>query len=143
MSDLSVSPFDDSVHLLGAFPYGTHKLLLLDVSNFRFYAWIIWNHLCIQFSGYVSVLLRQRFVTFDTVASKLSVYQPSKPASSLTQAFITDKLLSESSYSFLNAGSRLASRTVSSPVLSAAHVLTVVFGMGTGVAHERIAAGNI
>lgn len=41
MSDLSVSPFDDSVHLLGAFPYGTHKLLLLDVSNFRFYAWII------------------------------------------------------------------------------------------------------
>ena len=43
---------------------------------------------------------------------------------------------------FYNAGSRLSSRTVSSPVLSAAYVLTVVFGMGTGVAHKRITAGN-
>lgn len=68
--------------------------------TFAFTLGLFWNHLCIQFSGYVSVLLRQRFVTFDTAASKLSVYQPSKPASSLTQAFITDKLLSESSYFF-------------------------------------------
>ena len=143
MSDLSVSPFDDSVHLFGAFPYGTHKLLLLDVSNFRFYAWIILESFVYSVFRVRICSIRQRSVTFGTAASKLSVYQPSKPASSLTQAFITDKLLSESSYSFLNAGSRLASRTVSSPVLSAAHVLTVVFGMGTGVAHERIAAGNI
>jgi hypothetical protein len=41
-----------------------------------------------------------------------------------------------------NAGSRLASRTVSSPVLSAAYVLTVVFGMGTGVPRKRITAGK-
>ena len=37
-----------------------------------------------------------------------------------------------------NAGTRLPSRTVSSTVLSAAQVLTIVFGMGTGVTPARI-----
>ena len=37
------------------------------------------------------------------------------------------------------AGSRLLSHAVSSIVSSAAYVLTVVFGMGTGVSHKRIA----
>ena len=37
------------------------------------------------------------------------------------------------------AGSHLLSHTVSSAVPSAAYVLTVVFGMGTGVSPERIA----
>ena len=36
------------------------------------------------------------------------------------------------------AGSHLLSHTVSSAVPSAAYVLTVVFGMGTGVSHKRI-----
>ena len=40
------------------------------------------------------------------------------------------------------AGSHLLSHTVSSAVPSAAYVLTVVFGMGTGVSHRRIATGN-
>ena len=35
-------------------------------------------------------------------------------------------------------GSHLLSHTVSSAVPSAAYVLTVVFGMGTGVSHKRI-----
>ena len=43
---------------------------------------------------------------------------------------------------FFGSGSHLSSHTVASIVLSAAHVLTVVFGMGTGVTHERIATGN-
>ena len=43
--------------------------------------------------------------------------------------------------SFLCSGSHLLSRTVSSTVSSAARVLTFVFGMGTGVAPGRIAAG--
>ena len=39
------------------------------------------------------------------------------------------------------SGSHLSSHAVSSIVLSAARVLTVVFGMGTGVSLERIATG--
>ena len=51
-----------------------------------------------------------------------------------------DCSLHSSTVFFINPGSRLLSRTVSSQVPSAAHVLTVVFGMGTGVAPGRIAA---
>ena len=39
-----------------------------------------------------------------------------------------------------NPGGHLLSRTVSSAVPSAGRVLTVVFGMGTGVSPGRIAA---
>ena len=42
------------------------------------------------------------------------------------------------SYKPICSGSHLPSRTVSSAVLSAGQVLTVVFGMGTGVAPWRI-----
>ena len=42
-----------------------------------------------------------------------------------------------------NSGSHLLSHTVSSAVPSAACVLTVVFGMGTGVPHKRIATRKI
>ena len=38
-----------------------------------------------------------------------------------------------------SSGSHLLSHTVSSAVPSAAYALTVVFGMGTGVSHKRIA----
>ena len=40
---------------------------------------------------------------------------------------------------FYNSGSHLLSRTVSSKVPSAAYVLTIEFGMRTGVSHKRIA----
>ena len=43
-------------------------------------------------------------------------------------------------YQLLNSGGRLLSRTVTSAVPSAVRVLTVVFGMGTGVSPARIAA---
>ena len=43
--------------------------------------------------------------------------------------------------SFIRSGSHLSSRAVSSQVLSAASVLTIVFGMGTGVTPTRIATG--
>ena len=42
-----------------------------------------------------------------------------------------------------NAGGHLLSHTVSSVVPSAAQVLTVVFGMGTGVTPARIATSKI
>ena len=44
---------------------------------------------------------------------------------------------------FFNSGSHLLSRAVSSKVPSAAWVLTIVFGMGTGVTPRRIATGKI
>ena len=42
-----------------------------------------------------------------------------------------------------HSGSHLLSHTVASTVPSAAQVLTIVFGMGTGVSPERIATGNM
>ena len=52
--------------------------------------------------------------------------------------YIFDKLLFIKSW----AGSHLLSHTVSSIVSSAAYVLTIVFGMGTGVSHKRITTGK-
>ena len=44
-------------------------------------------------------------------------------------------------YSFYKSGTHLLSHIVSNIVPSAAYVLTVVFGMGTGVPHKRIGTG--
>ena len=49
--------------------------------------------------------------------------------------------LSQLSYTPINSGIHLLSRAVSSKVPSAAYVLTIVFGMGTGVSRMRIATG--
>ena len=40
------------------------------------------------------------------------------------------------------SGTHLLSHIVSNIVPSAAYVLTIVFGMGTGVSHKRIGTGN-
>ena len=45
--------------------------------------------------------------------------------------------------SFYKGGIHLPSRAVSSKVPSAAYGLTIVFGMGTGVSHRRIATRKI
>ena len=42
----------------------------------------------------------------------------------------------------IESGDHLFSRAVSRQVSSAAYVLTIVFGMGTGVSHKRIATRN-
>ena len=41
----------------------------------------------------------------------------------------------------MESGTHLLSHAVSSIVPSAAQVLTIVFGMGTGVSHKRIGTG--
>ena len=51
------------------------------------------------------------------------------------------QVLSQLSYAPLLIGGHLLSHAVSSIVPSAAYVLTVVFGMGTGVSHKRIGTG--
>ena len=47
------------------------------------------------------------------------------------------------SYKPIYVGAHLLSHTVSSIVSSAAQVLTIVFGMGTGVTPERISTNNL
>ena len=46
-------------------------------------------------------------------------------------------------HSLKKSGSHLLSHTVSNTVPSAAYVLTIVFGMRTGVSHKRIATRNL
>ena len=53
------------------------------------------------------------------------------------------QVLSQLSYIPILSGIHLLSHTVSSAVPSAACVLTVVFGMGTGVSHKRIDTRNV
>ena len=52
-------------------------------------------------------------------------------------------VLFENSFEYfqIESGTHLLSHAVSSIVPSAAYVLTVVFGMGTGVSHKRIGTG--
>ena len=52
------------------------------------------------------------------------------------------QVLSQLSYTPIDCGIHLLSRAVSSKVPSAAYVLTIVFGMGTGVSHKRIDTTN-
>ena len=64
----------------------------------------------------------------------------------LILACIYDKvvlLAADLPFFFFKSGGHLLSHTVSSAVPSAACVLTVVFGMGTGVSHKRIATRKI
>ena len=53
------------------------------------------------------------------------------------------QVLSQLSYTPINPGSHLLFHTVSSAVPSAAYVLTIVFGMWTGVSRKRITTGKI
>ena len=53
------------------------------------------------------------------------------------------QVLSQLSYIPKGSGSHLLSHIVSNAVSSAALVLTVVFGMGTGVSPKRIATRNL
>ena len=53
------------------------------------------------------------------------------------------QVLSQLSYTPIESRNHLLSHAVSSVVPSAGQALTIVFGMGTGVAPERIATGNV
>ena len=48
-----------------------------------------------------------------------------------------------SDHLYKKSGILLCSHIVTNVVFSADHVLTVVFGMGTGVTHDRIDTGQI
>ena len=67
-------------------------------------------------------------------AVKRLFYQP-------VETKITFDLKSLVNFFFKKSGTHLLSHIVSNIVSSAAYVLTVVFGMGTGVSHRRIGTG--
>ena len=62
-----------------------------------------------------------------------------EPPTSRLSGVRSNRLSYKPSYFFKEFGSHLLSHTVTSAVPSAAWVLTIVFGMGTGVAPKRIA----
>ena len=70
------------------------------------------------------------------VLSQLS-YTPIRPNKAWASSFYIRKII------FLKTGSHLFCHTVTSIVFSAVRVLTVVFGMGTGVTLKRIATGKV
>ena len=83
-----------------------------------------------KFSRYIAVITSfssHRLLTVLSVIRNLN----------LLKSLITGKT------SFYKSGSHLPSHTVTSIVLSAASVLTIVFGMWTGVSQKRIATGKI
>ena len=80
----------------------------------------------------------------DYLRKKLGSFKPMglsglEPPTSRLSGVRSNQLSYKPSY---NSGSHLLSHTVSSAVPSAAWVLTIVFGMGTGVSPKRIATGN-
>ena len=81
----------------------------------------------------------------DYLRKKLGSFKPMglsglEPPTSRLSGVRSNQLSYKPSY---NSGSHLLSHTVSSAVPSAAWVLTIVFGMGTGVSPKRIATRNI
>ena len=62
-----------------------------------------------------------------------------EPPTSRLSGVRSNRLSYKPSFVFYKFGSHLLSHTVTSAVPSAAWVLTIVFGMGTGVSPKRIA----
>ena len=78
------------------------------------------------------------------VQSWLTFHQSfKKKISFLLKSLVKPALSHQVSLFFSWSGGHLLSHIVSNAVPSAAQVLTVVFGMGTGVSPERIATGRI
>ena len=71
-------------------------------------------------------------------AKMLEHYFPGQVCRRLTNTFAYKITLN-----LIESGTHLLSRAVTHQVSSAVQVLTVVFGMGTGVSPERIATENI
>ena len=100
---------------------------MLDILKNRIF---IHQIICMKFSRYNAVITSfssHRLLTVLSVIRNLNILK----------SLITGKT------SFYKSGSHLPSHTVTSIVLSAASVLTIVFGMWTGVSQKRIATGKI
>ena len=65
-----------------------------------------------------------------------------EPPTSRLSGVRSNRLSYKPMFFFFKARSHLLSHIVSNAVPSAAYVLTIVFGMGTGVSHRRITTGK-
>ena len=81
-------------------------------------------------------------VFFESVGSS-GLEPPTSRLSGVRSNRLSYEPSDQSVFSFFNSGGHLFSHIVSNIVPSAAWVLTVVFGMRTGVTPKRIATGNI
>ena len=95
------------------------------------------------FSRYVQDFLFGLFIPFQKPNGdgEIRTLDPLLARQVLSQLSYTPNWLSFC-FLFLESGTRLLSHIVSNIVPSAAYVLTVVFGMGTGVSHKRISTGS-
>ena len=73
-----------------------------------------------------------QFSRYDSASFDAMMIKGHEPFVSLSQIIFYKK-----------SGILLCSHIVTNVVFSAGHVLTVVFGMGTGVTHDRIDTGQI
>ena len=128
-------------------------------------SWYFLSYICMQFSRYIKMqgshlcwLSEQsvEITRFELVTSCLQgrrspnwaippkvLYKVGlsglEPPTSRLSGVRSNRLSYKPSYFSLKFGSHLLSHTVTSAVPSAAWVLTIVFGMGTGVTPKRIA----
>ena len=93
--------------------------------------YLFFSDICFSFLLY-SIFKVQHYV-------QLNVEHGGGKESRTPDPLLARQVLSQLSYTPKGIGSHLSSRTVSSEVLSAVWVLTIVFGMGTGVTPRRIA----
>ena len=134
----------------------------MSILNRRYYLWLEIFHFSIRFSRYNSSVPDSLYDLNMKIASRWFksllnhfLTHSAACASCYLNWFLFDCFCSHQwaevflSYDhyisrsfFFGSGSHLSSHTVASIVLSAVLVLTVVFGMGTGVTPKRIATGS-
>ena len=85
---------------------------------------------------YISVFGFQGTIVLEMISKNSDCFEQSSETGNLFWSLIAIQ-------NFFKSGSHLSSHTVTSIVLSAAKVLTVVFEMGTGVSPKRIATRNV
>ena len=108
--------------------------------NWFHYLCLIFDDVYIQLLVCSSVCSFQGTIQFAELLQRLGLSGLEPPTSRLSG--VRSNRLSYKPSLFYKFGSHLLSHTVTSAVPSAAWVLTIVFGMGTGVSPRRIGTGN-
>ena len=92
----------------------------------------------------LSAIQVQKFSFYTWITGKTSLSKQRFPADVGYTSWCGSIFIGSFPWTFFKgSGSHLLSHAVSSIVSSAASVLTIVFGMGTGVPPKRIATGNV
>ena len=127
-----------SIQLLSSLFHNTwfvfSDVLIYVLSNIYHYIFI-----CMKFSRYKC--FGDLFIISSALLTEL--YQSSELLLSASCSGISKvRITGKNQFFKKKSGTHLSSHTVSSIVFSAAYVLTIVFGMWTGVSHKRIGTGS-